>query len=370
MSLNDSARQLQRILVVLPNWVGDVVLATPLLQQLHLAEPQPYIAALMRPYVQDVLSGAPWIRRVHLWPEQPSRRRAGFLGLAKELRGEKYNSVLLLPNSFRSALLAWWAGIPRRIGYARDYRSWLLTTRIAVPTQQDRPLIESMLDYYGRLLPAMGLPQPVAQPCLFTDQESQSEVQRWWAELKISDERPVVILNPGSSFGPSKLYPTDRYAQVADRLIEQHHAQVLINAGPNEQPIAEALRQAMKYPAAILSPPRMNLRLLKAVIARCDLLITNDTGPRHFAVAFHKPVITIFGSTHPGWTETHHPLERKIQIPIDCGPCQKPVCPLDHRCMTGISPEMILHAANELLRRLSIPMRSSAPTTSTTGGMT
>ena len=126
-------------------------------------------------------------------------------------------------------------------------------------------------------------------------------------------------------------------------------AKMRIPAGPKGQAIAEAVRDALADDAIVLAPPQLDLRLLKSVIAKSSLLITNDTGPRHFAIAFDVPVVTIFGPTHPEWTETHYRLERKVMIPVDCGPCQKPICPLDHRCMTGIDPEVIVREAESLL---------------------
>lgn len=340
---------LSKLLIVLPNWVGDVVLATPALRAIREHLPKSEITYLMRPYVQDVLHDCPWMDDVVLWPEGAGRRRTGILGLAAELRKRRFTDVLLLTNSFRTALLSWLARVPRRIGYARDYRSWLLTDRVEVPRENGAFRIESMLVYYDRLARWIGCPDTNGRLQLFADEQSEAEIEQWWQEFEICADQTVVVINPGSSFGSSKLYPVDRFAKVADVLASDCDAKILITAGPREIGMAESVKSAMTKQAVVVSPPRLNLRRVKSLIKRCDLLITNDTGPRHFAIAFDVPVVTIFGSTHPGWTETHYELERQISIPVDCGPCQKAVCPLDHRCMTGISPEMVLHQARELL---------------------
>lgn len=345
-----NAGDLSKTLVVLPNWVGDVVLATPALRALRKGLTDSEITYLMRPYVADILQDSPWADRVELWPESRGQRKRGLLGLARRLREHGYTAVVLFTNSFRTACLARLMRADRRIGYARDYRSFLLTDRLKPLRQNGRFKVESMLSYYGRLAEYVGCSNVDGPLELHTDPQSDAEVARWWSEFGIEDGQPVVVLNPGAAFGGSKLYPPDQFGAVATALAEQFGAKVLITGGPKESAIVEQVRAASRVEVVALTPPRLNLRLLKSVIARSSLLITNDTGPRHFAIAFDVPVVTIFGPTHPEWTETNYRYERKVMIPVDCGPCQKPICPLDHRCMTGISPEMVVDQAARLLK--------------------
>ncbi len=344
------AGDLSKTLVVLPNWVGDVVLATPALRALRKGLTDSEITYLMRPYVADVLQDSPWADRVELWPESCGRRKRGLLGLGRRLREHGYTAVVLFTNSFRTACLAWLVRAERRVGYARDYRSFLLTDRLVPLRQNGRFTVESMLSYYGRLVEYVGCSNVAGPLELHTDPQSDAEVARWWSEFGIEDGQPVVVLNPGAAFGGSKLYPPDQFGAVATALAQQLGAKVLITGGPKESAIVDRVRVASTADVVALTPPRLNLRLLKSVIARSSLLITNDTGPRHFAIAFDVPVVTIFGPTHPEWTETNYRRERKVLIPVDCGPCQKPICPLDHRCMTGISPEVIIEQASRLLK--------------------
>ncbi len=335
------------LLIVLPNWVGDVVMATPSLRAIR-RQVRGQITYLMRPYVQDVVHGLPWMDHAEFWPESAGRKRAGFLPLARRLRARRFSAVLLLTNSFRSAVLAWTTAARRRIGYARDYRSFLLTDPLRPRRREGRFKIESMLTYYGRLAQHLGCGDVGGRLELATDPDSDAAVDRWWSELGVKAGQPLIVLNPGGSFGASKLYPAERFAEVGEALARDIGARILVTGGPQEVGIVEAVVRGISNAAALL-PPRLNLRLLKSIIRRSRLLVTNDTGPRHFAIAFDVPVVTIFGPTHPAWTESHYRDERKVQIPVNCGPCQKPVCPLDHRCMTGIAPAAVVAQAMALL---------------------
>jgi lipopolysaccharide heptosyltransferase II len=157
---------------------------------------------------------------------------------------------------------------------------------------------------------------------------------------------PLVILNPGAQYGAAKCWLPEYFAQVGDRLVQETGATVLVSSAPRERKIVSAVLSAMKQPAIDLSQAGMSLGALKEIVRRSDLMITNDTGPRHIAAAFDVPVITIFGPTHP---EIYFPKERKVSVKVFCGPCQKKTCPLDHRCMTRVTPGMVHEKAMELL---------------------
>ncbi len=149
------------------------------------------------------------------------------------------------------------------------------------------------------------------------------------------------------------------FAAAADRLIESEGAGVVITCGPGEEPIARAIGEATKQPAFVLDHPGLSLGELKSLIRRCDLLLCNDAGPRHFAKTFDVPVVTIFGPTHPEWTDTDYAYEWIVRVDVECGPCQQKQCPLKHLdCMTGVTVDMVTAAAVTLLRaRTSQPTR-------------
>ena len=161
--------------------------------------------------------------------------------------------------------------------------------------------------------------------------------------------RPVVVVNPAAAYGPAKCWPPERFAEVADRIVRLCNAAVFVACGPDEIDVARRVADRMTESAVVLDNPVMRLGPLKALVRRADLLITNDTGPRHFANAFGTPVVVIFGPTDPEWTRTDAPNERSLVVPVDCGPCMKRVCPLDHRCMTRIDADRVFEAARSLL---------------------
>jgi heptosyltransferase II len=350
-----------RILIVLPNWVGDLVLSTPALKALRERFPESHVAFLLRSHLADILAGSRWADEVLRWPasskgQSRPKRRQGFLGFAAELRDRHYDWAVLFSNSFRAALLARLAGIRCRIGYDRDGRGLLLTDKLLPERYNGKYVPVPMTRYYIAMARYLGCRACSSQPELFTTPEEDSAVNKVIATAGVSPAQPLVVLNPGSSFGPAKRWLPERFAEVGDRLAAEHGAAVFISCGPKETKTAWEVSGYMRQPATVLADPVMPLGPSKALIRRASLLVTNDTGPRHFANAFGTPVVTVFGPTDQQWTATDSPNERAIQVPVHCGPCMKRKCPLDHCCMTRLTSDMVLEAARELLaRRVSTP---------------
>ncbi len=333
----------------MPNWVGDVVLATPALRAMrsHFAESR--ITYLLKPYVNDLVAGSPWMDDVITWRGRRGKEaKRGFLRTVGTLRRADYDLAVLLSNSFRSALLASTAGITTRLGYDRDGRGILLTDRLVAPRESGKYVPTSMVAYYNALVAYLGC-EPGMKLELHTEAADEAELDARLADCEPPGDGPLVIINPGAAFGSAKCWLPERFAEVGQRLIEERDASVLISCAPSEREMAGAISQLIRQPHVLLDDPVVSLRLLKALIRRSDLLVTNDTGPRHFAVAFDVPAVTIFGPTHPEWTETGYTNERKVLVEVDCGPCMKRVCPLDHRCMTQITADAVVAASSELL---------------------
>ena len=165
-----------------------------------------------------------------------------------------------------------------------------------------------------------------------------------------SGEPPLVILNPGAQYGAAKCWLPEYFAGVSDRLIAERGATVIVSSAPKERKIVEEIARHATRPFVDLGKVGVGLGGLKDVIRRADLMITNDTGPRHIAAALGVPVVTVFGPTHPEWTEIDFALERQVAVKVFCGPCQRKTCPLDHRCMTGVTPERVFATGIDLLR--------------------
>jgi heptosyltransferase-2 len=172
-----------------------------------------------------------------------------------------------------------------------------------------------------------------------------------WSELGIHGDGPVVCLNTGGAFGPAKNWPSEYFATLARRLVDETGADVLVLCGPAERDAALKIVALANHPRVVsLAGHPLCLGLSKACVRRSALLITTDSGPRHFAAAFNVPVITLFGPTHIAWTRTHHPQALHLHYPVPCGPCQRAICPEGHhRCMRDLTPENVLRVALRVL---------------------
>lgn len=323
-------------------------MATPVLEAIRREFPSAHLVHLLRPYVADVLAGARLADENMHWPSGNSP--AALLRLVRAIRRRRFDAAVLLTNSFRSAAVIALGGIPRRIGYARDGRSWLLTDRLEPPKRDGRFLPIPAIDYYNEVAARLGCTALSRRMALATLPEDEAAIDR---RLGRHDPlRPLVVLNPGANYGSAKCWPAVKYAALADALVDRYNARVVASLGPKERTIAEELASSARRPIEIFVDPPLGLGPLKALIRRCRLLITNDTGPRHFAPAFGVPVVTIFGSSDPAWTVTYFEHERNVSLDLDCQPCMERVCPLKHHnCMKTLEPELVLKAADEFLGR-------------------
>jgi heptosyltransferase II len=348
---DESAR---RLVVLLPTWVGDAVMATPALAALRRRFAAAHIAWMGGRAALDVLAGLDLADE--MIPDAGKTAAFGVFRAARQLREGRFDLAVFLSNSFRAALTARLGRVAKRAGYARDGRGWLLTRRLAPPRKADgrfEPI--PAIRYYLALAESLGCDTTDRTMRLAVEDRFAEQADELFRQARIDRSRPVVVINPGASFGSSKLWAPERFAAVADALRERHGAQIVINAGPNERAIAGEVGRRMKQPPEINFAERENsLGLLKAITARAALMITGDTGPRHIAAALGTGVVTIFGSTDPDWTTIDYAGERIVRVDVPCGPCQKKLCPLPlgsrhHQCMRLISPEMVLAAAEEVL---------------------
>ena len=378
------------ILVVLPTWVGDFVMATPTLRAIRNRFSDAHITFLIEPNLRDLACGGDWANE---WINLPTEQRNGkastplskpFRDFVWDLRRRRFDWAVLLPNSFRSAMIARLAGATRRFGYDRDGRGMLLTDRLpctnkrngseprpsgsgratypalsttqpvkmgtSLPVKPTRFLPMPLVEYYADLAEAIGCDRPGDRFELVTTPDDNESVESRLRELGIADRRPLVVISPGAKYGAAKCWLPERFAAVADRLIESENAAVIVTCGPGEEAIARGIGSAMKREGAVFDSPLLTLGQLKSLIARSDLLICNDAGPRHIGKAFEVPVVTVFGPTHPDWTATTYATERIVRVDVDCGPCQQRVCPLGHLdCITGVTVEAVEGACREVL---------------------
>lgn len=294
-------REIRALAIVMPSWIGDTVMATPVLRAARVALPEARIIAIMRRGLHEILDGLPWLDESIV---ADMKGLAGPIKLGQAIRRAGASAVLLLPNSFRSALAARFSGAKVRVGYNRDARGWLLTAAklMTVPIQQPVPAVE----YYAELAEwAFGIERVARRiELVVTDHEKQAA-----DELLRDVKPPFALLNPGANRA-DKRWSAESFAALANRLAASHHLSIVISGSPAERVVLEAVRRAAKTSIIDLSSRGTTLGALKAIIQRAAVVITNDTGPRHIAAALGRPVVTLFGPTDHRWTTLQDVRER------------------------------------------------------------
>ena len=333
------------ILVWLPSPMGDAILCTPALRAIRNRFSSSRITFLADLVVRRVLSPCSfndaWL---------PPHRNP--VALAARLKAHRFTHAILFKNSFAAALVVFLARIPNRIGYARELRGPLLTDRLyppMLPNGKFKPL--SMLDYYLAIAERLGADTTNRSLELQIDQDDSRNLHAEFPEL-VKHKNPIVALVPGGAFGPSKCWPSENFAVIADWLIEKYNATIVISVAPNppEKKIAAEICALSSRKLLNLAEHPLDLGELKAFFSLADLVISNDTGPRHIAIAFKRKLITLFGPNDPVWTDTDYENEIQIVGNVPCAPCTMPNCNKpEHLCMLSITPDMVRSAAEELL---------------------
>ncbi len=336
----------KRILVRSTNWIGDAVLATPALAALRAGFPQAKITLLAKPAVAELLQCHPAIDDIALYRDPgPHAGLGGKLSLAIQLNRGRYDLAVLFQNAFEAAAITALAGIPNRYGYATDGRSLLLTHRVPLTPKIRR---KHQVEYYLELLKPLNMPVEPAAPTLRTIPGEDAAAAEHLRAFGVKPDRVVIGLNPGSVYGSAKRWLPERFAQVADRLAAEHEACVLIFGGKGEEELGTTIAGMMTAPTIVFSG-RTTVRQLMALIKRCRLFITNDTGPMHIAAAFGVPLVAIFGPTNPATTAPYGPGHELVRHPVECSPCLLRECPIDHRCMQWIGADVVHTAARRQL---------------------
>lgn len=327
--------RVHRILIRGVNWVGDAVMTTPVIARVRKAFPRAKVSLLVKPWVAGVFEGNPHLDEIILY-ERDGRHKgvAGLLRLARELRGARFDLAILLQNAIEAAIIAVLARIPHRFGYNTQGRGFLLTTAV-IRDRSTKALHHA--DYYQALLSAVGWVEDVQAPRLYVSDGAQERAGALLEEEGVRLAEGIAALNPGATYGPAKRWPADRYAALADRLVADLGMRVVLTGAHADGPVASAVRSHARHADRIIDlTGRTDIQLLAAVLKRCAVFVTNDTGAMHVAAALGVPVVAIFGPTDP---RTTSPVGRHVRLrhPVPCSPCLLRECPIDHRCMTGIS---------------------------------
>ena len=363
-----------RILIRGTNWLGDAVMTTPALLRLREKFPEAHISLLTPEKLRD------------LWKNHPAINEAisfapgdGVFVVGKRLCAGKFNLALVLPNSPRSAIETWLARIPERIGHARPWRNFFLTNAITPragvvkmrkrsvaeiqqlistpsPTQNSKPKTQNFSSHqiheYLHLVAVLGAnPEPLP-PQLFVTPEEIEAVKKKFGLAKIAG--PFFGLNPGAEYGPAKRWPIEKFIATAREIQKRTNCTWLVFGGRTDVVVANRIESAIPSPPSAIwnVAGKTSLRELMALLKLCRVLLTNDSGPMHVAAALGTPVVVPFGSTSPELTGPGlpgDPRHRLLQSDAPCSPCFLRECPIDFRCMNGITVERVVEAVLQMI---------------------
>lgn len=355
--MNPGHNDIHRIVVRGTNWVGDAVMTVPALRALRQLFPHAHIALATRSWANGLFSEAEFLDDLLVHDSTGLR---SVIHQVKQWRSHNFDLAVLFPNSLASALVASIARVPFRIGYATEGRQRLLTHPLDLPEWRNS---KHEVFYYLNVIEKL---QRIADPnnALTSEPNGSLKVSsaRKAAALAMLSERgvkgihkpggpqsrPVIALCPGSTNSRAKRWPTDRFAALADLLITELNAEVLLIGSKAETEVSQQVLSQMNQRCTLLTG-ETDLAELVAVLSVVDLLVTNDTGPAHIASALSRPTLVIFGPTNPLTTRPFSDTGQIVREPPDCAPCMLRDCPIDHRCMTAITPDQVFERAQVML---------------------
>ncbi len=323
-------------------------MATPTFECLRDNLPSTRIIACVRPYARGILEDSPWFDEIL---NIQDKTVGGMREIVRELRLRKPQAGLLLTNTTHSFLTFRLAGIHSIYGYRRNLRKPFLTGG-PEPVREGgtyKPL--PMQQYYLELCRFLEMKVPLhPKPVLYLSDQLRSRGAELLKRYGINEQDTVIGINPGASFGSSKCWPPEYFARLAELLQQHFRCKLLLLVGPGEESIAQQIVADSRADLINTAPDRVDLSLLKPLVQRCSALVTNDTGPRHYGVAFDVPTVALMGPTNAAYTATNLGLTRVLQRDLPCVPCHRKTCPLGHHaCMREILPDAVLEATRALV---------------------
>ncbi len=324
-----------KALIVAPSWIGDTVMAHPLFVRLHERHPGLELHALAPRWVAPVLRRMPEIAGVVDSPFGHGQLSlAARWRLARELAAQRFDRVYVLPNSLKSALIPFMAGIPQRVGFTGESRIGLINVRHTL----DKAVLPEMAERFAQLAEPVGapLPRPLPLPKLVSSPEQQRATL---AALGLVRPPKLAVFCPGAEYGPAKRWPTRHFATLARELAARGYT-VWSLGSPKDTPVADEI--AAQGPAANLCG-KTSLDQAIDLIALADFVVCNDSGLMHVAAAVGRPLTALYGSSSPGFTPPLSPLAKVISLKLECSPCFKRECPLGHLdCLEKLDPQRVL----------------------------
>jgi len=338
---------IRNLLIRGTNWIGDVVMTLPAISCIRRTFPDAHIAILVKPWVADVLRLCPDVDEILLY--RSPGIHAGLKGkvrLAGELRERQFDAAILLQNAIEAAIITRMAGIPIRAGYNSDARGALLTHAVR-RTREVRQIHQ--VEYYRAMVHALGCELTKTGVMLRPRAEDQELADRLIVHHSLEKAAFLVGIAPGAAYGPAKMWFPERFAAVADRFASQFHARILLFGSSGDRKAIEDVQRSSRVPLLDLAG-KTSLREAIALISRCGLFVSNDSGLMHVAGALGVPTVAIFGSTNPVTTSPSGKRTIVVRGEAPCSPCLKKICPTDFQCMKSIGVENVYAAAQALLR--------------------
>ena len=341
--------QPKNIIVRMPNWIGDLVMATPILTDLRFAFPDASITAMVYEKIGPLIEADPAIDELFLFSRAKGMiRRIRQRNIVEKLRDGNYDLGLLLTNSFSSAWRFWQGGVKNKVGFSGDGRSFLLDQ--AVPFPKERKTQHLVLTYKA-LLKHIGIPRSETAPRLFLKKDEKEGAWDFVKRFDIPAEAKLIGINPGAAYGSAKCWLPERFREVAKRLIDEDPSHFVLFFGDlsHKQLINEI---CTGLPArAVNLAGQTDLRLLLALISICSVFLTNDSGPMHIADSLAIHLVALFGSTDPIATGPYRHSQAVMQKKVPCSPCFRRVCPIDFPCMKGLTVEDVFKRVLETLHQ-------------------
>jgi heptosyltransferase-2 len=338
----------ENILVVGPSWVGDMVMSQVLYIWLKQSRPGVSIDVLAPAWSEPILERMPEVRRAITMPLGHGELGLGRrLRLGRKLRAGRYDQALLLPNSLKSALVPWFASIPRRTGWRGEMRYGLVND-LRVLDEQALPLMVQRFVALG-LAPGAPVPATLPAPCLVVD---RTQARSSSAALGLAPDRPLLALCPGAEFGGAKRWPAEYYAELAGHYLAQGW-QVALFGSAKDQPVTAAIKEACGgHSGCIDLAGRTRLAEAVDLLSLATAVVSNDSGLMHIAAALERPLVVIYGATSPGFTPPLNDNSAVLVSDIDCAPCFERECPLGHHgCMRYTPMQRVVAELESLLAR-------------------
>ena len=338
--------KIRRILIRATNWVGDAVMSMPACEAVRENFPEAHITVLARPWVTPLYERHPAVDELIPYSRGNGALKdsAEFLRVIRLLRTLHFDMAVLFQNAFEAAFLARLGGIKIRVGYNTDARGFLLSHSVVRGTEV---LKLHQVEYYLTVLRALGWNAPTRDPVLRAVPEAVTRARALLSSKGINDQDWLVGLSPGAAYGPAKRWPVERFAAVANRAIKEWGAKVAVIGTQKEKELGETLISSAA-PGVVNFCGMTGLGDALALIQRCQMFVTNDSGLMHVAAALRVPTVAIFGSTDPVATGPRGKNARIVKQDMECSPCLKPDCAVGYRCLLAVQPEEVWRTMQQL----------------------